>query len=132
MLARAIAGALFFVLCAEPAGRAAEPPAPTIVLQLPPSMSPDAVKSLIADLAAKGARPLAQPIDPPEAAAPPAFTTADIAAQVWEGSKQALQTLPILRRAPQIWIKQVEAERGTPGLALWFWMVGLRVSWPRH
>jgi len=88
-------------------------------------MSPDAVKALVADLAAKGARPLAQPIDPPEAAASPAFTTADIAAQVWEGSKQALQTLPILRRAPQIWIKQVEAEGGTPGLALWFWMVGL-------
>ena len=57
MPARSLALALLVLLCVTPAGRAAEPAGATVVLQLPPSMSPEAVKGLIADLAAKGAQP---------------------------------------------------------------------------
>jgi hypothetical protein len=53
--ARSRALALLLLLCAMPAGWAAEPAGATVVLQLPRSMSPDQVKGLIADLAAKGA-----------------------------------------------------------------------------
>jgi len=57
MPARSFALALLLSLCATPAGRAAEPAGATVVLQLPPSMSPENVRRLIADLAAKGAPP---------------------------------------------------------------------------
>ena len=59
--------ALFLLISATPLGSAAEPAGATIVLQLqlPPSTSPEAVKGLIADLAAKGALPVAQPTEPP-------------------------------------------------------------------
>ena len=123
MLTRSLAIMVLLLLGMPSSGWAAEPAGATIVLQLPPSMSPDEVRGLIADLAAKGAHPVAQPNDPPEAAAQPAFTTANIAAQVWDGTKRAVQALPVLRQAPQIWIEQVEAEGGTPGLALRFWIV---------
>ena len=53
MPARSLALALLLLLCAMPAGWAAEPAGETVVLQLPPTMSPEAVKGLIADLAAK-------------------------------------------------------------------------------
>ena len=39
----------------------------TIVLQLPPSMPPEAVRAMLADLAAKGARPAPRPRYPPPA-----------------------------------------------------------------
>src|SRR6516225_12425706 len=78
-----------------------------------------------ADLAAKGAHPVTQPTATSEAAAQPVFNAANVAAQAWNGSKQAVQALPFLRRMPQIWIEQVEADGGTPEVALWFWIVAL-------
>ena len=124
--ARSFVLALALLLCAT-LGEAAEPADPTIVLQLqlPPSTSPEAVRGLIADLAAKGARPVMQPTKPPDAAALPTFSAAYLAARVWDGSKQAIQALPVLRQAPQIWIGKVEAEGGTPEVALGFWLVAL-------
>ena len=119
--------ALALLLCATTLGWAAEPAGAPIVLQLqlPPSTSPETVRGLIADLAAKGARPVMQPTKPPEATALPTFSAAYLAARVWDGSKQAIQTLPVLWRAPQIWIEKVEADGGTPEVALGFCMVAL-------
>ena len=126
-LARSLAIIVVLLLGMPPGSRGAEPAGATIALQLPPSMPPDVVKGLIADLAAKGAHQVAQPIDPDEAAVQPAFTTANVAAQAWDGSKQAVQAIQVLRQAPRIWIEQVEADGGTPWLALSFWLVGLAV-----
>ena len=125
--ARSFVLALALLLCATTIGEAAEPADATIVLQLqlPPSTSPEAVRGLIADLAAKGARPVMQPTKPPDAAARPTFSAAYLAARVWDGSKQAIQALPVLRQAPQIWIGKVEADGGTPEVALGFWLVAL-------
>ena len=67
MPARSLALGLLLLLCVTPVGWAAEPAGATVVLQLPASMSPDQVKGLIADLAAKGAEPAATPVDPPSA-----------------------------------------------------------------
>ena len=126
-LARSLAIIVVLLLGMPPGSRGAEPAGATIALQLPPSMPPDVVKGLIADLAAKGAHQVAQPIDPDEAAVQPAFTTANVAAQAWDGSKQAVQAIQVLRQAPRIWIEQVEADGGTPWLALSFWLVALAV-----
>ena len=68
MAARSLALALGLLLCVTAAGWAAEPAPATVVLQLPPLMSPDSVKSLISDLAAKGVQPTAPPSDTPDAA----------------------------------------------------------------
>jgi moderate conductance mechanosensitive channel len=125
MPARALALALLFLLCASPAGRAAEPAGPTVVLQLPPSMSAEAVKGLIADLAAKGAQPAAGPADPPATGSPAVVTSAILAAQVWEAAKQAVRAMPVLLEAPQVWIQRVEAEGGTRRAALRFWVIAL-------
>jgi hypothetical protein len=65
MPARSLALALLLLLFVMPAGVDAEPAGETVMLQLPPTMSPEAVRGLIADLAAKGARPAEQPADPP-------------------------------------------------------------------
>ena len=99
--------ALSLLVCATPLGWAAEPAGAPVVLQLqlPPSTSPEAVKGLIADLAAKGAVAATQPTEPLGVATQPTFTAASLTAQVWEGSKQAVQALPVLRQAPQIWIE---------------------------
>jgi small-conductance mechanosensitive channel len=124
---RSFALALLLLISATPLGWAAEPATATIVLQLqlPPSTSPEAVKGLIADLAAKGALPVTQPTEPPGAAIQPTITAANLAAQVWDGSKQAVQALPALGQAPQIWIEKVVAGGGGSGLAFGFWMVAL-------
>src|SRR5215467_7217407 len=97
--------ALSLLVCATPLGWAAEPAGAPVVLQLqlPPSTSPEAVKGLIADLAAKGALPVRQPTEPAEAAIQPTITAANLAAKVWDGSKQGVQALPALLQAPQIW-----------------------------
>jgi hypothetical protein len=118
--------ALLLLISATPLGWAAEPAGATIVLQLqlPPSISPEAVKGLIADLAAKGALPVTQPTEPTGAATQP-MIAASLAAQVWDGSKQAVQALPALLQAPQIWIEKVVADGGGPGVAFGFWMVAL-------
>src|SRR5438876_5601802 len=125
MPARSFVLALLLLLGATPIGRAAEPAGATVVLQLPPSMSPEAVKGLIADLAAKGAQPAAGPADPPATGSPAVVTSAILAAQVWEATKQALRALPVLLQAPQIWVRRVEAEGGTRRAALRFWVIAL-------
>ncbi len=122
---RSLALALLLLLWAMPAGRAAEPAGATVVLQLPPSMSAAAVKSLISDLAAKGARPAATPSDPPAIASATPLTGANLAARVWDATKDAVRALPILRLAPQIWVRRVEAEGGTRAAALMFWLIAL-------
>src|SRR6266404_3037408 len=125
MPARTLALALLLLLCGDLAVRAAEPAGATVVLQLPPSMSPEAVRGLIADLATKGAQPAAGPADPPATGSPAVVTSAILAAQVWEATKQALRALPVLLQAPQIWVRRVEAEGGARRAALRFWVIAL-------
>jgi hypothetical protein len=83
MPARTLALALLLLLCATPVGWAAEPAGATVVLQLPASMSPDQVKGLIADLAAKGAEPTATHVDPPSADPPPLMTGMKLKPSGW-------------------------------------------------
>jgi len=52
-------------------------------------------------------------------------TAANLASLFWDGSKQAVQALPALRQAPQIWIEKVAAGGGGPGVAFGFWMAAL-------
>src|SRR5437667_6401884 len=125
MPARSFVLALLLLLGATPIGRAAEPAGPTVVLQLPPSMSPEAVRDLIADLAAKGAQPATTSSDPPAAASPAMLTSASLTAQVWEATKQAVRAMPALLQAPQLWVRRVEAEGGTSRAALRFWAIAL-------
>jgi moderate conductance mechanosensitive channel len=125
MPARSFVLALLLLLGATPIGRAAEPAGPTVMLQLPASMSPEAVKGLIADLAAKGAQPATTSSDLPAAASPAVLTSASLTAQVWEGTKQAVRAMPALLQAPQIWVRRVEAEGGTRRAALRFWAIAL-------
>jgi small-conductance mechanosensitive channel len=124
MLTRICALALL-LLCTGPAGWAAEPGAATVVLQLPASMSPEDVKGLIADLAAKGAQPAVKSADTPAASSPSLMTGAHMAGQVWEATKQAVRAVPVLLQAPQVWVRQVEAEGGTRDAALRFWAIAL-------
>src|SRR5215469_8491265 len=128
MPARSFALALLLLIYAVPAGWAAEPDGRTVVLQLPPSMSPATVKDLIADLAAKGARPAAPVSNPTEAeAASPALmmTSMKSAAQIWEATKQAMRAVPVLLQMPQVWVQRVEAEGGARDGALRFWAIAL-------
>ena len=102
------------VLCIVSPGLADEPKGATVVLQLPASMPPDAVRALLADLAAKGARsPLTRAADPPSAAPTP---TAGLAANVWKGTAKALRSLPLLGAAPQRWTISLRprVSRATP------------------
>jgi hypothetical protein len=91
MPARSIALVLLLLLYAQAEGRAAEPGGATVVLQLPSSMPPEAVRELIADLAAKGAKPGVAPADQPAAAGSSLPTTASLAGQVWQASQAALR-----------------------------------------
>jgi len=115
------------MLCAPPPGHAAEPAGTTVVLQLPASMSPEAVKGLIADLAAKGAEPVAAPADPPEAAAPTLMTGMKLTVRIWGATKQAVRAVPALFQVPQVWVREVEVEGGTRDAALRFWAIALAV-----
>ena len=92
--------ALMLMISATPLSWAAEPGGATIVLQLqlPPSTSPEAVKGLIADLAAKGALPVTQPTETAGVATQPTITATNLAAQVWDGSKQAVHASASRRR----------------------------------
>jgi small-conductance mechanosensitive channel len=125
MPARSLALALLLLLCATPAGWAAEPAGATVVLQLPRSMSPDQVKGLIADLAAKGVEPTAPAADPPEVAPPALMTGMKLTVRIWEETKQAMRAVPALRQVPQVWVRHVEAEGGTRDDALRFWAIAL-------
>src|SRR6516165_9191985 len=125
MAARSLALALLLLLCVTPVGWAAEPAGATVVLQLPASMSPDQVKSLIADLAAKGVEPTARAADPPEVASPTLMTGMKLTERIWEETKQAMRAVPALRQVPQVWVRHVEAEGGTRDDALRFWAIAL-------
>ena len=125
MPARSLALALLLLLCAMPAGWAAEPAGATVVLQLPRSMSPDQVKGLIADLAAKGVQPTAPAADPPEVAPPTLMTGMKLTVRIWEETKQAMRAVPALRQVPQVWVRYVETEGGTRDDALRFWAIAL-------
>jgi len=125
MPARSLALALLLLLFAMAAGWAAQPAGETVVLQLPPSMSPEAVKGLIADLAAKGAQPAEHQADPPPASGPALMTGMKLTAQIWAATKQAVRAVPVLSEAPQVWVRYVEAEGGTREAALRFWAIAL-------
>jgi len=125
MPARTLALALLLLLCVTPVGWAAEPGGATVVLQLPPSMSPDQVKGLIADLAAKGAEPTTTHVDPPSGDPPPLMTGMKLTVRIWEETKQAMRAVPALRQVPQVWLRNVEAGGGTRDDALRFWLIAL-------
>lgn len=125
MQAWSIALILSLLLCVTPAPLAAEAGGTTIVLQLPPSISPDQVKGLIADLAAKGAEPATKSSDRDAATSLSLMTGAHVAAQIWEATKQAMGAVPVLWQVPQVWVRRVEAEGGTGDAAIWFWAIAL-------
>jgi moderate conductance mechanosensitive channel len=116
------------LLCLAPPAFAAAPNGATIVLQLPASLPPDAVRALLAELTAKGARPVsAQTADPAAAAAPrpKLTTTAGLAANVWTNTGEALRSLPLLAQVPQRWIGLAAAEGVAPRAAMRFWVLAL-------
>src|SRR5215472_16023668 len=125
MPARSLALALLLLLCVTTAAWAAEPPGQTVVLQLPSSMSPESVKGLIADLAAKGAQPAELQADPPSASGAALMTGMKLTVRIWEETKQAMRAVPALRQVPQVWVRHVEAEGGTRDDALRFWAIAL-------
>jgi len=125
MPARSLALALLLLLCVTPAAWAAEPAGQTVVLQLPSSMSPESVKGLIADLAAKGAQPAELQADPPSASGPALMTGMKLTVRIWEETKQAMRGVPALWQVPQVWVRHVEAEGGTRDDALRFWAIAL-------
>jgi small-conductance mechanosensitive channel len=125
MGARSLVLALLLLLCVTPVGWGAEPAGATVVLQLPPSMSPEQVKGLIADLAAKGADPAATHVDSPAAEPPPLMTGMKLTVRIWEETKKAMRAVPVLFQAPQVWVRQVEAEGSTRDAALRFWAIAL-------
>ena len=125
MAARSLVLALLLLLCVTPVGWGAEPAGATVVLQLPPSMSPEQVKGLIADLAAKGADPAATHVDSPAAEPPPLMTGMKLTVRIWEETKKAMRAVPVLFQAPQVWVRQVEAEGSTRDAALRFWAIAL-------
>src|SRR5215472_8620200 len=122
MRAWTFALALIFLVAAPAPSRPAEPAGATIMLRLPPSMSADAVRGLIADLVAKGVRPEAGARD---LASPASVTTGELAARIWMATSRAVRAIPHLRRMPRHWIDRIEAEGGTGALALRFWIVAV-------
>src|ERR1700730_13372228 len=61
-------------------------------------MSPDQVKGLIADLAAKGAEPAAAPVDPPSADPPPLMTGMKLTVRGEGRDQMDAAVMPLLRR----------------------------------
>ena len=125
MPARSLALALLLLLCMMPLGWTADPGGATVVLQLPASMSPDQVKGLIADLAAKGAGPTATRVDPPSTNLPPLMTGMKLTVRIWEETKKAMRALPALWQVPHVWVRHVEAEGGSRDDALRLWAIAL-------
>jgi moderate conductance mechanosensitive channel len=145
MLTRLIAlAALCLVLGPSAATHAAEPaprePAAVVVLQLPPSMPPAAVRALLADLAAKGARPVATAArsDPPDATGPAetarvavalspsmAKTGASFGATLWTANAAAVAALPRLAEAPHRWAELATARGASYEAAVGFWIIAL-------
>src|SRR6516165_11161973 len=125
MPARSLALALLLLLFVMPAGVDAEPAGETVVLQLPPTMSPEAVKGLIADLAAKGAQPAEHQAGPPPASGPALMTGMKLTVRIWAATKEAMRALPAAGQVPQGWVRHAEAEGGTRDGALRFWAIAL-------
>ena len=125
MPARFLALALLLLLFVMPARVDAEPAGETVVLHLPPTMAPEAVKGLIADLAAKGAQPAEHQADPPPASAPALMTGMRLTTRIGAATKEAVRAVPVLSEGPQLWVRYVEAEGGTRDAALRFWVIAL-------
>src|SRR6516165_5882868 len=125
MPARSLALALLLLLFVMPAGLDAEPAGETVVLHLPPTMSSETVKGLIADLAAKGARPAEHQADPAPDSGPALMTGMKLTARIWAATKDAVRALPALSEAPQLWVRYVQAEGGTRDAAFRFWAIAL-------
>jgi small-conductance mechanosensitive channel len=123
--ARSFVLVLLLLLCAPSAGVNAEPAGETVVLQLPPTMSPEAVKGLIADLAAKGAQPAEHQAGPPPASGPALMTGMKLTVRIWAATKEAMRALPAAGQVPQVWVRHAEAEGGTRDGALRFWAIAL-------
>jgi moderate conductance mechanosensitive channel len=124
MLIRAcIIAALFLI---GQIASADEPAGGTIVLQLPPSMPPDAVRALVTDLAAKGAEPIPQPGQTADTRAGlNRVTSANLAARVWRDITQALRSVLALRQAPGRWRELVKAAEKAQSVAIQFWVIAL-------
>jgi moderate conductance mechanosensitive channel len=128
MAIRLCLAALLSLLLFTPAVPAGAPASATIVLELPASMPPAELRALIAELAAKGARPASQPAlaaDPTAAVARPALTTAGLAGRIWTGTAEALQSVPLLRHMPQHWVDRAVAGGATRAAAIGLWIVAL-------
>ena len=122
---RSCALAVIIFFFAVPIASAGEPAGATIVLQLPPSMSPEAVRGLIAVLVAKGAEPKEVPAHPSSGTDQPAPTSADLAARIWEATSRALHALPNLTQLPAVWLRRVEIDGAPPRQALGFWAIAV-------
>jgi small-conductance mechanosensitive channel len=100
-----------------------EPNGTSVVLQLPPSMSPEAVRSLIADLVAKGAQPAKLPTQAPTAQPAPVLTSADLAARIWDAASGAIQAIPNLLRVSEVWVQKAERDGAATEEASGFWLI---------
>jgi hypothetical protein len=117
---RSCALALLILLFAVPVAKSAEPSGATIVLQLPPSMPPEAVRGLIADLVAKGAQPKEVTAQPSAGTDQPSPTSADLAARIWESTGRALHAFPNLLQLPEVWVRRSEIDGAPPREAFGF------------
>src|SRR5260221_2591924 len=117
--------AVLALLCATPAAGAAEPGGAAVVLQLPPSMPPEAVRGLLKDLLAKGVEPREVSADPLVADPRPVPTSADLAARIWEAGTRAVRAIPNLAQVPEVWIRRAEDDGATKQEARWFWAIAI-------
>jgi moderate conductance mechanosensitive channel len=114
------------LLAQAPEAPAAEPAGATIVLDLPASMPPAELHALIAELAAKGARPVARPAAYSGAAATrPVLTSAGFADKLWSGTFEALRAVPAVRHLPRRWAALAGAGGASGTAALHLWIVAL-------
>lgn len=120
-----LALAALLLIYSGSASWSADPAGAAVVLQLPPSMPPDAVRALIAELAAKGAQPAAKPVDPATPASPSVTTTASLANEIWSATGEALASLPLLAEVPQRWAALAGAEGIPHHAATRFWIIAL-------
>jgi hypothetical protein len=122
-MVRSVVLALLIVCGFAGPGMAAGRAGAAIVLELPPSMPPAAVRALLVELVAKGAKPVASPADP--VAATPRMTSSILAARLGRATLRALRAFPTISEAPRLWVERVVAGGGTAGAALCFWIVAL-------
>lgn len=114
----------FSGLAAEPAGGA------SLTLQLPPTMSADEVKAVLAELVARGARatpPTADASSGQPATGTPekAWTSGDLVALVHQRAGAAIAAIPGLAALPARWTERVAQEGGTANGTPLFWCATL-------